>query len=254
MIYLALIIGLDIFCITHCIRNKRNYSWFLLIIFAPLIGGTLYLFAEVFRVKTLHPTKTKPYEAHHRHENILRYRPSKEHQEAERQKVRKTHHIDSLKLESEHLMQNGQYQQAAEHYHSCLQGPLENDPELLYKTAEAQFAAQNHKQAIELLSKIRALSDYRPEAVRLFLARVYAASEQTEKSEKIFQQIMSKAPSLESSYYYAVFLETFGDLDLAHHEFRQLLAQGSISNTNSEQKKWLQHAKNMLGTTGSTEV
>ena len=41
-------IGLDVICILHSIRNGTQNKWMLLIVFAPVIGALVYLFAEVF--------------------------------------------------------------------------------------------------------------------------------------------------------------------------------------------------------------
>ena len=41
-------IGLDVICILHSIRNGTQNKWMLLIVFAPIVGALVYLFAEVF--------------------------------------------------------------------------------------------------------------------------------------------------------------------------------------------------------------
>src|SRR5438132_20303 len=47
-----LIIGLDVICILHSIRNGTQNKWMLLIVFAPVIGALVYLYAEVFTRRT----------------------------------------------------------------------------------------------------------------------------------------------------------------------------------------------------------
>lgn len=234
MIYALFIVGLQIYCGVHCVRHHRNFRWLFLILFAPLIGSLIYLFAEVW-----------PYLGRWEHtlDRHPRYRVSARAQQREREEFRAAYRIDTQENEAQKLMSEGKYQQAADYYRTCLHGPLENDPELLYGFAEASFAAQNFEPAIETLNKIRALSDYRPQQVRCLLARAYAASGQRDKAAKIFEQLMTKSPNLEAYYYCAVFLETFVSAQAARDVFRQVLSLAELSTAESHVEPWLEHAR-----------
>lgn len=48
-----LIIALQGFCVYHAIKNKKEYHWFFVIIFLPVIGGLIYLITQIFNEKDL---------------------------------------------------------------------------------------------------------------------------------------------------------------------------------------------------------
>ena len=47
MIWLAIPILIQIFCVVHVIRSGRNQGWILAIVFFPLIGSAVYFFLEI---------------------------------------------------------------------------------------------------------------------------------------------------------------------------------------------------------------
>jgi hypothetical protein len=47
IIFIAIPVLLQIFCIIHLIRNNRERSWFFLIIFIPIAASIAYIFVEI---------------------------------------------------------------------------------------------------------------------------------------------------------------------------------------------------------------
>jgi hypothetical protein len=47
MIWLAIPVLIQIFCVVHVIRNGRNQGWILAIVFFPLIGSAVYFILEI---------------------------------------------------------------------------------------------------------------------------------------------------------------------------------------------------------------
>lgn len=47
MSYYYLVIAVQGFCIFHAIKNHKEYYWYLIIMFLPLVGGIIYLLTQV---------------------------------------------------------------------------------------------------------------------------------------------------------------------------------------------------------------
>jgi hypothetical protein len=234
MLYGVLIVGLQIACAVHCLRHKyvtRNWLW--LILFFPLIGSLIYLLVEIF------PHWGKPRSGN---PNPLRYRETEAELAQERSEFRKVGSIRSHEQAAELALQQGQPREAILHYRACLSGPCENDPELLYKLAEAAFAADDVAQALEALHRIRALSDYAPAKVRLLLARVYTAQADYAKAEPHFEYLLAQHPSPDVRYYWARFLHLQGQVGAAQTLLSELLAAYPIGST---APPWLNEAQQM---------
>jgi len=235
LLYGALIVGLQIACAVHCLRGKctsRNWIWLILVF--PLIGSLIYLLAEVFP-HWGSPRRTNP--------NPLRYRPSEKEIQSERENYRKIPEIRSLEKQAEICLQSGQPLEALNHLRACLKGPCEDDPELLYKLAEAAFQAREFSQAQEALNKIRALSDYSPAKVRLLLARSYAAQGSNEKAKPLFEYLLAQYPSPDVRYYWACFLHDQGQINAAQNLWQELVAAFPIGST---APVWLEEARSRL--------
>lgn len=236
MLYGVLIVGLQIACAVHCLRNKYvTRTWLWLILFFPLIGSLIYLLAEVW-----------PYFGKSRsgNPNPLRYRETAAEISQERSEYRKAGSIRSHEKEAELALQQGKPREAILHYQACLTGPCENDPELLFKLAEAALLAEDPAQALEALHRIRALSDYAPAKVRLLLARSYAAQADYSKAEGHFEYLLAQHPSPDVRYYWARFLHLQGQVGAAQTLLTELLAAYPAGST---PPTWLEEARSLAG-------
>jgi hypothetical protein len=236
MLYGVLILGLQIACAVHCLRHKyitRHWLW--LILFFPMVGSVIYLLAEVW------PNMGKPRRSSN--PNPLRYRETEVELDKARSQFRKSPAIAQLEKQAETSLAQGQPLEAVNHYQACLKGPCENDPELLYKLAEAAFQAQEYSQACEALNRIRALSDYSPAKVRLLLARSYAAQGEQSKAEQAFEYLLDQHPSPDVRYYWARYLHQEGQVGTAQTLLQELLAAFP---SGSNAPGWFEEAKSII--------
>lgn len=236
-IYGLIILALDVYCIVHCIRRHRHSSWIFLVLIFPLIGGLIYLYSEAlpeWRQRRLRdPANADP----------LRHRPAEKQQAAVGAR-QKSQLKDTLELAHQELEAQN-YAQAVALYQRCLAGPLENDPELLLALAKAEFAQQNYAAALQALNKIRALTDYQPQQVRLLLARAYAADRQPEKAQRQFDILQKETNSLEVEFYYAQFLYRQGQPEKSRQLLEAIVSQAQPTSSTNQQP-WLQEAQQAL--------
>lgn len=171
MPFALLIVGLDIFCVVHCIRHRRNMSWLFLILMVPLIGSAIYIFSEVLPASQARRQRALA--------NPLRYRPPKDPK--------------TLSMSNVYLRE-----QEGQHF-ATQQVDVEADK--LFKLAQTALASHEYEEAIQLLSRIRAQHDYRPSVVRLLLAQAYASADKPQKAEPLFKKLAQQPEPLYSLEY-----------------------------------------------------
>lgn len=192
----------QIYCIVHCIRQRRNHWWILFILFVPIIGCAVYFFTEIWPELQ----GRQRYAGGTANANPLRYRPAPSKVKQLRESVDFSNTVKNRENLADELARQGEYAEAVSVYQSCLKGFSENDVGILYKLAEAAFAAENYDISLDAVHKVRALSDYRASKVRLLLARNYAAQGDIEKATQVFEQAIEKHGDIEIRYRYAEFL------------------------------------------------
>ena len=192
----------QIYCIVHCIRQRKSSWWILFILLVPMVGWAAYFIVELWpeiKAQRLHRTGATP-------ANALRYRPAPNKVSQLRERVDFSNSVTNRENLADELARQGEYAEAITVYQSCLKGLSENDVGILYKLAEAAFAGKDYATSLDAVHKVRALSDYRASKIRLLLARNYAAQGETEKATQIFQQAIEKHGDIEIQYRYAEFL------------------------------------------------
>jgi len=238
VIYGFLLLILNITCIVHCIRHSKHSAWIAVILIFPLIGALIYLASEAW-----------PTYQHQRGQdaaNAIRWRhqPSESERAAAKNRSRA---IFARQLEqAQQAAQRGEQALAIDLYTLCLQGPLENDPELLFARAELLFAQGQLTAAIEDLNRIRALSDYQPMAVRLLLARAYAAAQESIKAHKLFEMLVKDYLHPEIRVHYALFLQSQGLESESQALLAEVMAPENQIHLQEQDQVWIQMAQASL--------
>lgn len=192
----------QIYCIVHCIRERRSGWWILFILFVPLIGAGVYFFVEIFPELS----SGGRYRNGTANANPLRYRPPAQKVSQLRESIVFSDTVTNRENLADELSRQGEYAEAVEVYQSCLKGLSANDVGILYKLAEAAFATEDYETSLEAVHKVRALSDHRAAKTRLLLARNHAALGNLDKAEEAFQQALERHSDIEIRYRYAEFL------------------------------------------------
>ena len=192
----------QIYCIVHCIRQRKNSWWIPLILLVPFIGSAVYFFAEIWP----EPQGRRLYAGGTANANPLRYRPASHKVKQLRENIDFSNTVKNRENLADELARQGEYQEAVSVYQSCLKGFSENDVGILYKLAEAAYAAEDYATSLDAVHKVRALSDYRASKIRLLLARNYAAQGDIEKATQAFEQAIERHGDIEIRYRYAEFL------------------------------------------------
>jgi hypothetical protein len=212
------LIGLtQILCIVHCIRNRCDYRWIYIVLFFPVIGGIVYLMMEVISpsgVQTSSQIIT---------ETVARKMMPSRKLEQLRQELQFSNTITNRENLADEYVLCGFFDEAITLYLECLEAANQNTA-ILLKLAKTYFEKNDFQNAEQALQKIISINPkYRPQVVKLLLARTYEGLEQIEPARSAYQNAINAHSDIEIKCFYALFLQKIGDLTKAREVFDQIL-------------------------------
>lgn len=149
--YIYLILALQCFCIYHCYTNRNTYYWIFAIIFLPVIGSLIYLFADVFQRKDVDSGQE---------ETISVINPTKKITNL----VKKCEFSDTFKNRTQlgdAYLEAKMYDKAIENYKISLSGTFQNDFYVTAKLLEAHYFSSQFTKVLELATKLIPTSKFK---------------------------------------------------------------------------------------------
>jgi len=147
---LALVVGLQLLCLTHAIRTGRSCQWMAVIMMLPLAGCVAYLILEILPEL--------------RHSRAARQAvrdigavidPERDLREAAA-RVAQADTVENRAALAEECLRQGRAAHALQLFESCLSGVHVTDPALMLGLARARFAQEDHTGTVETLDALRA--------------------------------------------------------------------------------------------------
>ncbi|MEL6926827.1 MAG: hypothetical protein AAFO94_22495, partial [Bacteroidota bacterium] len=136
-VYLPVLI-LQAYCLYHAYKNDHASTWFVVIVFLPLVGSLLYLFTQVFNRPNVEQITENVKQAVNQNYKI--------------EKLQKESHFtdtiaNRLKLADEYLSKR-KFEQAIELYESCLEGYNRKDPYIKMKLIGAYYKSGDYNSVL----------------------------------------------------------------------------------------------------------
>lgn len=241
----GLIIGLVIEAalITHCLRTGRNALWIVVIILLPPLGWLAYGIVELLPGLFGGAGTARAAGAMRRAltpgADLRRY-------EAEMQRsgdvASRQHYADAL-------ISHGRAGEAIAVYRQALSGLYENDPNLLWGLARAQFAAGAVGEARATLDTLRAKNPQFPSPeAHLLYARALEADGNAPRALQEYAAVMRSFAGAEAPLRYAQLLRTAGRPEEARRILKELLDNARIAPRyyRRMQRQWLVMAEHEL--------
>ncbi|WP_420572334.1 hypothetical protein [Kordia sp.] len=136
---------LQIFCLYHAYKNRKEYFWYLLIFMLPFLGAIIYLITQVFNKSDLESMKE---------EIATIIIPSKKVKDAEKRLAFSDTFQNRVALADAHF-ENGDYENASIHYEAALKGNFEKDFYVITKMISAMSQSENYEEVIRLAEEIK---------------------------------------------------------------------------------------------------
>lgn len=148
MILLFLPYALQLLCIVHAVRNRKDSFWIWIIIIVPYVGGLAYLLVEIL------PGLLAGRGARELGANLASFvRPGAKTEQL-RQKAEYSATHNNLVEYADALFGDGEYAKALEIYRGRNQGHFQGDRGLVYKIALAEYELGNYAEAGRCLEGI----------------------------------------------------------------------------------------------------
>lgn len=204
MSYYYIVLLLQAFCIYHAYQNGQGAKWFFLIIFLPMIGCLIYLYANFgSKIKSANISSIS--------ENVKgalvkNYRI----EQLEKQLQYSDTIANKIALADEHL-NVGNYTTAFEMYKSCLKGLYKDDTELLMKIVKSSYLTENYKTTIVCGERLGDRMEFKNSEEKMALAWAYYREGKVEQAAATFEELDARFSNYKHRYEYAMFLKEEGD-------------------------------------------
>ncbi|WP_439127596.1 hypothetical protein, partial [Polaribacter sp.] len=139
-----LTVALQGFCIYHAYKNSKNYYWYFIIIFLPLLGCGIYLFTQVFNKKDVSVITEEI-------TNIVN--PTKKIKELQQELAFSNTFQNKINL-ADAFAENVDFENAILYYQKALEGNFRDDPHTINKLVKCYFEIKDYQKVIENSEKI----------------------------------------------------------------------------------------------------
>ena len=236
--YLSVLIQLV--CIIHIIREKKEYYWIFIVFFFSILGVLAYLFIEV-----LPEIKYRPYIRSLGASQKTSNRKLKFLQDA----VEFSPTIEAkVNLADAHLSRD-ELTEAITLYEGCLKGIYKDDPHILFRLSEALYRNKDYSQSLKILHRLNSMEykDYRNDR-KFQMALCFSKMGNMEKSIRMLEKLAEVYPGEEVRYQLGmeyIKVKRLKEAKMALETVvknRSLYKKAAVGN----QRKWINLAKKKL--------
>lgn len=142
---------LQLFCLYHAYKNKKDAFWYYLIFILPLIGAIIYLITQVFNKADIEKVTDEIATA------II---PSKKVKDAEKRLAFADTFQNRVALADAHF-ENGNFEEASAHYNAVLKGNFQNDFYVISQLISAKNHMQCYEEVIQLAEKVKNKQEFK---------------------------------------------------------------------------------------------
>jgi hypothetical protein len=236
---IALSAIIQVALIVHVVKTGRPYYW-IFIIMIPGIGPLAYAVVELL------PELTGSFRGRRAIRTVKKtLDPGGDLRQRERE-LRLSGSVDATRHLANELIENGQYEQAIEHYENALTGLYEHDPDLLLGLATAQFGNEQFEDARQTLDRlIEHNPDYRSADGHLIYARANEACGNIDKALEEYEAVSAYYAGAEAQLRYGKLLEETGDRDKALEQYEDIVNAAELAprHYKKAQREWIREAR-----------
>lgn len=228
----------------HAAQRGHGWHWICIILFCPILGLIVYAYfvaiPEMQHARAVQAisSEAKP------------FRDGESEIQYYRQKLDLTDTVSNRTKLAEALVEHGRPEEAMPLYEQSLQGPYQNDLQLLQGLAQAAFTAHDYERTREVLSTlIKAHPDAKLQESRLLYARTLDALNEFETACQAYQQLAAIYRGPEAKYHYAMMLKGHGEVNTATDMLQEIdtIAKQSSNYYNTCHQECINMVRKELG-------
>lgn len=195
-----LIIALQGFCIYHAFKNSREYYWYFLILFLPVIGSVIYLITQVFNKRDLDVVQN---------EIVSAINPTKKVNDLRKQ-VEFADTFQNRVLLGDALYEIKDYNSGIGEYEIALNGNYESDAGVVKKLLEGYYHTSQFDKVIFCAEKIDQKADFQGARSQFLYGLALKEEGRSNEAEENLRSIDQRYSNYEERYVLAQFLLSIG--------------------------------------------
>lgn len=226
--------------VVHIVKTGRNTTWIWIVVMLPAAGSIAYFIIEVL------PGLMGSRGAKNARSSVGKaINPNKDINQAAHDYAISDTVDNSMRL-AEACLGKNMYEKAKDLYQKCLRGVHEDDPDIMYGLATAEFGLNNFKAVKNILDElIEKNPEYKNADAHLLYAKVLEALDETDLALAEYKILSDYYTGVEAIYRYAMLLKSTGNTEAASGLIDKILREASYSSKhyNSLNKEWINLAK-----------
>ncbi|NER12345.1 tetratricopeptide repeat protein [Leptobacterium flavescens] len=227
--YYYLILAFQGFCIYHAYKNRKEYYWYFLIIFLPLIGCLIYLFTQVF-------SKSDVDKAQQELTHLVD--PGKRIRDLER-RMKFTDTFENRVALADAYLLTERYDEAIGLYEKSLDGMFKNDYYTISKLVEAYFRKGDVEKTLEYAGRIKNASEFKKSRSQFYYGLALNEADRWEEAEEQLRQTDLRYSNYEERITFADLLKQRGKLKDALEIYKEIISEGEYMKPENRRKNRL---------------
>ncbi len=238
-----LLLLFNLICVIHIIRRGKEIWWILIILFFPGLGSLFYFFMEML------PDLRRGDLRRDMVDMKDRFRTAEGRIAALKKELQSVETVEKRVELAEAYAEAERWDDAVETYLPCIEGPLGDDPFLLYGYARVRFNQGSLDFAREALDKIdQSGSRDKINERKLLKARLLHRNGKSQEALPLFEEVVEISQGEEARFYFAEYLIDQGKPDEGRAILEDMLDNqsqhsGLYRKTNRE---WFGRARQIL--------
>ena len=237
-----LVILIQIGFAIHVVRTGRETFWIYIIAFLPLLGCAVYFFTQVLPDMKHSPTVKKA------SNQLLKALDPERELRRRKDELEIADTIENRVKLADECLEAGFYTDAISLLERCIQNG-HDDPDIMLKLAQAQFAANLSQDTVKTLDDLIVRHpQFRSADGHLLYARALAASGNPVKALEEYQALVPTFPGEEARFLYAQLLQQQGQHRIARQVLEEIMlrARRSPKYYRQKEQEWIKQAEAML--------
>lgn len=214
---LLVVVVLQAMFAAHAVQRGHGWNWVFIILFCPLLGLLLYAYLVAIPEMQSSPAfGTAALE-------MTPFRDSESEVQYHKHKLDIADTVSNRTKLAEALVKHGQPRDAIPLYEKSLQGPYQDDSQLLYGLAQATFAANDFEKTREVLSTLLQANPHaKLQEQHLLYARTLSALNEFETARQAYCELATVYSGPEAKFHYAMMLKEHGEVDTAKSMLQEI--------------------------------
>jgi hypothetical protein len=231
-----IIIGLQVICAIHCIRNGTQNKWIWFIVFVPVVGSLVYLFTEVL-------TRTSRSNLQQGISGILVTSSARIKRLEENLKFTDT--FNNRVLLADAYLAAGHTDSAIELYESSLTGAFEENEHVIMQLIIAYFNKEDYARIQPLVKKVYARPQFARSKAHVLYAIALEKTGDLVLAEQEFKKMKARFSHFEARLQYGLFLKRAGREEEARQVFMDMVDEAPhlSSRERRDSRAWIGQAR-----------